>query len=120
MRELAKTLYEFWNGFGIPAFPEGYADEKTPLPYITYQLLKSNWRTQTAMTARLWYYDTSYDAVTTKLDQIEQAIGEGISLPCGNGFVFIAKDVNFAQFVPTEDDMLKSVYMQMVYEVNKT
>ena len=118
MRAVAKALYDFWSGFGLPAYPEGYASEDEQLPYITYQLLKSNWRTQTALSARLWYYGTSYDEVTTKVDQIEHAIGEGITLPCGDGFIFIAKDVNFAQFVPTEDDMLKSVYLQMIFEVN--
>ena len=120
MRETEKTLYDFWSGFQIPAFVEGYVPDDQALPYITYQLLKTNWRSQSATYARVWYYDTSYDAITSKVNQIEAAIGEGITLPSGDGFIFLAKDINFCQFQPTDTDGLKVAYLQLITETNKS
>ena len=118
MRTAASALNAFWNSFGLPAYPEGYVPDDQALPYITYQLVKPNWRSQVSSYARVWYYDPSYLNITAKVDEIETAIGEGKTIRADDGFIFIAKDVNFCQFQPTEDYGLKVAYLQLIIEAN--
>lgn len=120
MKQAAKTLQDFWSAFGLPAFVEGYVPDDQALPYITYQLLKPYWKQQVSTYARVWYYDRSYVDITEKVNQIETVIGEGITLKSGDGFIFLAKDVNFCQFQPTDTEGLKVAYLQLILEANKT
>ena len=120
MKQTARALYDFWSGFELPVYPEGTVIHDQMLPYITYQLLKPNWRTQVATYARVWYYDPSYVEITEKIDEIEEAIGEGITLKAGDGFIFLAKDINFCQFQPTDQEGLKVAYLQLIIEANKS
>lgn len=122
MVDTATALYDFWSSFGIPAFVEGYIpdDVVNNPPYITYRLAKPDWRYQISTYARVWYMDTSYRSISQKLDEIGNAIGEGLMLPCGdNGSILLFKDVNFIQFEQYEDERYKVAYLQLIMEVNE-
>lgn len=124
MKDVAKALYDFWSSFGLPAYPENNVpyseDGVNPVdpPYITYRVTRPEWRTQVSTYARVWYKDTSYKAISEKIDQIESRIGEGIMLPTDNGFLLLFKDLNFCQFEPTEDSRLKVAYLSLIEEAN--
>lgn len=124
MREVAKALYDFWSSFGIPAYPENnvpYTNDgvtKVEPPYITYRVVRPEWRTQVSTYARVWYKDTSYIAISDKVDQIESRIGEGVMLPTRSGFILLFKDLNFCQYEPTEDSRLKVAYLSLIEEAN--
>ena len=119
MDDTAKTLYEFWSSFGIAAYVEGYVPDDAQMPYITYRLVQPEWRSQASTYARVWYEDTSYKAITAKINDIESRLGEGIQISCGDGFILLFKDITFVQFEQTDDVRLKVAYLQLIMEVNK-
>lgn len=119
MMATATALYSFWSSFGIPAYPEGYAPENAVEPYITYELKKPNWSELTVCTSRVWYRSKSYVDITEKIDEIGDRIGEGVLIPCGDGFIQLFKDAEFVQFQPYEaDDSVKVAYLSMIMENN--
>lgn len=124
MKDVAKALYDFWSSFGLPAYPENNVpysnDGVNPVdpPYITYRITRPEWRTQVSTYARVWYKDTSYIAISNKVDQIESRIGEGVMLPTESGFILLFKDLNFCQYEPTEDSRLKVAYLSLIEEAD--
>jgi len=112
---VAKALYRFFSGFGLPAFVENNVPEEATLPYITYQMVVPDWRDTAVMYARVWYRSTSFSAINAKVDQISAAIGEGVSIPTSGGAVYLNKGSPFAQYMPMEgDDTLKVVYLNLI------
>lgn len=124
MRDVAKALYDFWSSFNIPAYPENNVpyteDGVTPVdpPYITYRIVRPDWRNQVSTYARVWYKDTSFIDISNKVDEIESRIGEGVMLPTDNGFLLLFKDLNFCQYEPTEDTRMKVAYLSLIEEAN--
>ena len=124
MKEVAKALYDFWSSFNIPAYPENnvpYTENGTIAvdpPYITYRIVRPEWRTQVSTYARVWYKDTSLNDISEKVDEIESRVGEGVMLQTDNGFILLFKDINFCQFEPTEDSRLKVAYLSLIEEAN--
>ena len=123
MKNTAKALYDFWNSFGIKAFPEDQIPDDLEgegiiLPYITYQLIKPSWRTQVSTYAKVYYHDTSYEDITTVVDSIESRIGEGVLLPTDGGFLLLFTDNNFCQFTVTGDPAVKMAYLSLILEAN--
>lgn len=125
MMDVARALYQFWSGFGIPAYVEGYIPDNsvtdgTPVvpPYISYQLATPYWKNNQSLHATIWYRDTSYAAITAKVDAIANAIGEGLSIPLDGGFMVLYKDANFCQFQPFDDDnTVKMAYLSLQLNV---
>lgn len=115
MTDLARALYTFWSGFEIPAYPENGVPDDAKLPYITYSISKPEWRSTSIINARVWYRDTSLVAISNKVDQISDAIGEGITLKTSNGLIGLFKDDNFLQFQPTEEMVeIKIAYLSVI------
>ena len=40
MTSIAKALYAFYSGFGLPAYPEDGVPSDAALPYITYTIVQ--------------------------------------------------------------------------------
>lgn len=118
MTEIAKALLQFWNSFGLPAYPERTVPDDAQLPYITYELKRPSWRGQVPYTAQVWFRDTSLVGITAKVDAISQAIGEGIRLPLdGGGCVYIFKEDSFVQMRPGSEEQgsdIKAAYLSMI------
>lgn len=118
MNGIAQALYEFWSSFGLPACVEGYVPDDFSLPYITYSLEMPEWRSQGSCYARVWYRDTSYNAITQKVDEIKNRIGDGVSMQVGDGFIALYKDMQFVQFQPSDDVTIKIAYLSLTIEAN--
>lgn len=124
MRDVAKALYDFWSSFGLPAYPENnvpYTEDGVTTvdpPYITYRIVRPDWRNQVSTYARVWYKDTSFIDISNKVDEIESRIGEGIMLSTDHGFLLLFKDLNFCQYEPTEDTRMKVAYLSLIEEAN--
>ena len=115
MKDFAKVLYEFWNSFGINAYPTNSVPDNAELPYITYEISKPDWSDQVPISASVWYRDTSYIAISEKVHEIEKKIGGGISIPVSNGCVVLYKETNFIQIQDyAEDRDLKVAYLSMI------
>lgn len=120
MTQTATALYTFFSAFDIPAFVESTEPDGTPAPYITYELLNPDWRSNGApIHARVWYRSTSFVEIAHKVDEIAAAIGEGISIKTNSGAVYLWRDENWAQFQPFEGDpTLKCAYLSLIIQAN--
>jgi len=116
----ARGLYKFWHGFGVPAYPENYVPDDAVMPYITYDLKKPDWRGSISYNARVWYIDTSFGGIMTKIDEIADEIGDtGVRIEDEDGVIFLFKDNPFFQFQPLDepDEKVKCAYLSMIIHV---
>lgn len=120
MEEVARALQTFWGGFGLPAYPEDNVPEaedkdswKAMLPYITYTLGRPEWNTSMTAQARVWYWSESYNGIMETVDKIVAAIGSGVLLPAGPGYVCIRPATPLVQFQPADDYQLKIAYLNL-------
>ena len=123
MRDTAAALYSFFSSFGLPAFVEnnvpdvpnenGEMEQFSP-PYITYELREPEPGKQTSLVARVWYLDTGFDAVTRKVDEIKNALRNGVSIPTNDGAIWLWMDENFCQFQPPDEPKIKIAYLMLI------
>ena len=120
MLNVATALYSFFSSFNIPAYAENTVPDGTQMPYITYRMVQPDWRSKTSMYARVWYRSTSFIEVATKVDEIRQALGEGISIKTDDGAVYLWSDEIWCQFMSPEDadPTLKCAYLNFVMQAN--
>lgn len=113
MMNTALALYQFWSGFGLQAATVGTVPDDWKLPYITYGLVESEPLEPTTHYAQLWYRDTSNTELLAKVDQIKQAIGDGVVLECDGGYVVIRPSTPFVQLMVDEDPANRYAYFNM-------
>lgn len=115
-----QALQSFWESFGIDAYDESTVptgEHKPELPYITYDVVVSDFYRPVNLHASIWYYGTSWSAITTKLSEIEYAIGLGGKIiPVDSGALWIKRGVPFAQRMTDPDDMVRRIYMNIEAE----
>ena len=110
-----QALHAFWSSFGLDAYdsstvPTG--ENKPDLPYITYDAYTSNFGNPVSLAADLWYYGSSWSAITTKLQEIQADLGRGGKcVPCDGGAVWIRQGQPFAQRMADPDDMIRRITM---------
>lgn len=125
MLDTAVALQTFFSGFGLPAFPENAvpdtlydadagAEVSVEPPYITYELREPEPGEKSSLTARVWYIDTDYTAICTKVDEIKAAIGRGVSISVNGGAVWLWRDDQFCQFQPADEPKLKIAYLMLI------
>ena len=125
MTNVATALYDFWSGFGIPAFVEGAVPDELPdgtpvtMPYITYRLAQPEWDEPMSMYARVWYRGTSFNGLADKVDQISNALKSGYSVSDDGFYMALMKDNNFCQYMidDSEDGMVKMAYLSLIMHV---
>lgn len=112
MTEIAKALYAFYSNFGIDAYTEDGVPSEATLPYITYTMPQSEVFSSATHQVRVWYYGTSNTNANAKADEILAAIGQGIRLKAGHGFICIYPGSPLAQMQPA-DDTMRIVYINL-------
>ena len=112
MTSIAKALYAFYSGFGLPAYPEDGVPSDAALPYITYTIVQPDFIDSAVHQARIWYQSDSYAGVNAKADEIISAVGRGLLLPSGDGAVCLRPGTPLAQHMPIEGKPeIKIVYL---------
>ncbi len=99
MINTAQALYQFWSGFGIPAFTTMTVPDEVTVPYITYSLVESEPLEPTTHYAQVFYRATDNAALLSKVDQIKAAIGGGVNIPCTGGLVTIRPASPYVQIM---------------------
>lgn len=94
MTETATALYDFFSGFGIPAYLQDNIPDNAQMPYITYELIEPEPLATALLYFSVWYRDTSVTAICAKADEIKAAIGNGKSLPTPSGVVYLFRERN--------------------------
>lgn len=114
MKDTAAALYRFFSSFGLPAYVENNVPDTAVLPYITYELREPAPGERSSLTARVWYMDTGFAAITEKVDEIKNAVRYGASLPTESGAVWLWPDDNFCQFQPPDEPKIKIAYLMLI------
>lgn len=106
MISTAKALYEFFAGFGIPAYQAQLVPKEAVLPYLTYSLSEPEWSRQSTFYVNVYYRNekSNFDALQ-KADEIAAAIGEGIRLRCDGGLIVIWPGTPLIQPLPSDGDV---------------
>ena len=112
MTEVAKALASFYGGFRIPAYEEYSVPDDAELPYITYTVPQGDAFQSATHQARVWYATDkgapSNVQVNAKADEILAAIGRGVRLPAGQGYVIISNTRASSSFKPAAESTTKT------------
>lgn len=112
----AAAIFNFWSGFGLTAYEENSLPKSPEFPYVTYELVTSGDLDHVTASASLWYRDASIVAVNAKVEEISQAIGGGVVLPCESGAIVVRKGTPFSQPMGDDlDDMIKRRILTVDY-----
>lgn len=84
-------LKEFYNGFGIPAYPVTSVPDDAALPYLTYEVPYGNLDENVGGTVNIYYHTDSEGIPNSKATQIKKSIGSGHSLRFDDGVVILYK-----------------------------
>ena len=118
------AIYQWLNGFGIPAYPSSSVPEKAAFPYMTYDLVLGEWgRAEVNMPVNVWYRTESEAEPNAKVREIGAALGMGGKLvPCDGGALWLKKGSPWAQSVTIEgeDEKVKRRYVNINIETNVT
>lgn len=116
MLNTAKALYQFYSGFGIPAYAENSVPEEAELPYITYPVVETEPLEQGTHYCQIWDRSTSNAGILGKADAIKQALGKtGVTLDCeGGGYVVLRPATPFAQVMIDADPSIRRAYINLL------
>ena len=108
MTELAAALYDFWSGFGIPAYLQDNVPDDAVLPYITYEVVRGDAMGATVLVAHNWHQKAAGGNAARHevMDAIARAIpSQGRRVPVGRGFAMLYRnDATFQTDVADPDD----------------
>lgn len=120
MTNTARALYQFFSSFGLPAYAKNNVPDEAEPPYITYEEKRPEPLAKCLLHAWVWYRGTTMTDVLGKCDEIEAAIGTGVTIPTPGGFValFRDNDTPFAQEQPDPDKTIRVMYLTMILHAN--
>ena len=111
MRATAKALKTYFSSFGIPAYTVDTIPKDVSVPYLVYPLSEPEWNQKSSFYVQGWYRSTSNAALATKADEIVSAIGTGIKLDTGVGYVSIYPESPLVQMITDGD--YRSFYINL-------
>lgn len=114
----ASALYNFWSGFGLTAYEENTVPTDATFPYITYQVVTDSFGAEVALTASVWYRDTSWVESNAKAEEISRTISRGgKTIPVDGGVLWLKRGTPFSQSMGDEtDDLIKRKYLNITAE----
>lgn len=113
------ALYQFFAGFGIPAYAATAVPDDAKLPYLTYTAPVSAFEEgPVSLTVNLWYRTTSEAVPNAKSEELSHAIGRGgVRLRCDGGYIWLLRGSPFSQPVSdTTDSAIKRRYINITAE----
>lgn len=113
----AEALYKFFSGFGIAAYPDTSVDEDADFPYLTYTPSFDSVGNEVSIPVNLWYRTESELTPSKKAQEIADAIGGGVYVPCDGGAILITKGTPFCQaMMDSEQPTVKRRYINITAE----
>lgn len=113
-----QALHAFWSSFGLTAYDENSVPDNAAMPYITYEAQSDSFGGELALSASLWYRDTSWASITAKEEQISDYIGRGgRMLAYDGGALWIKQRTPWAQRMSEpSDDMVRRIILNLEVE----
>lgn len=112
----AQAIYQFWSGFGIPAYDENTVPDDAVMPYITYNVSTGSIGDPVSLNASVWYRSTRWRDITHKVDEIEHYIDtvSPLAIKIDGGRAYFTKGTPFSQrMAEPGDDMTRRIYLQI-------
>lgn len=113
-----KALHQFFNSFGVPAFPETAVPDKQEMPYITYSFATAEFDDlPVGLVANIWYKTESEAVPTAKAREIMDAIGRGgCTVPVDVGYIWLYMGSPALRAVPDEENSVKRRVLNITAE----
>lgn len=112
-----QALDDFWNSFGLNAYDENSVPENAELPYITYDVMTSDFGNALTLNASIWDKSFSWKSLQEKEEQIADFLGRGGKLITYDGGAFwIAKASNWAQRMSDADKSIRRILLTVDIE----
>lgn len=116
---VAEALYNFFSAFGIPAYAVGSVPTKVRAPYLVYDLVVPDFLQSMPFYAEVYYRSPTFEALNAKVDEIEDAIGLGVSIPTEYGCVRVYRGDNFRQSREFPGDpMQRAAYLNLIIQAD--
>lgn len=113
-----QALYQFWSGFGLPAYERNTVPADAEMPYITYEASEDALDTDVVLSASIYYRSLSWKEISKKADEIARYITmqrRPIPLDQG-GFLWITRGTPFIQNMSDEDPNVRRKYINYIAE----
>lgn len=113
-----EAMYQFFSGFGIPAYVETSVPPEADYPYLTYAPIDGDYMSgEASMLVNLWYWTDSEAEPNEKVREIAEAIGfGGTCVGFDGGMMWLKKGNPWAQSLADEDPMIKRRYLNVDVE----
>lgn len=111
-----QAIYNFWSGFGLPAYDQFSIPDDAQYPYITYDTYTGALDDVIILTGSLWYRSSSWEAVSLKKSEIEAAIPAMRPIKIDGGYLWLSLGSPFAQRMGDDDDMIKRYILNVSAE----
>lgn len=115
----AAALYQFFSGFGMPAYTSTSVPDDVIFPYLTYDLILSAWGGEpVSLTVNLWYRTTSEAVPNAKADELSKTLGIGGKIiHCDSGYIWLRRGDPWCQNLSDETDSnIKRRYINITAE----
>lgn len=114
----AKAIDNFFNSFGLSAYPSTRVPDNVTFPYLTYEPTMANNGRTTSPRVCLWYYGESEKPINAKADQISKAIGMGTSIRCDDGAICIYNNEEWQALEDQADAMISGRFTNLMLMFN--
>jgi hypothetical protein len=113
-----QALNSFWSSFGLIAYDETSVPDIAEMPYLTYEVMVSNFGYPISMSANLWYRSTSWRDIVAKEKEISDYISRGGRyIDFDGGSIYIARAENWStQMSDASDDMIRRILLNVNVE----
>ena len=106
-----QAIHNFWAGFGIPAYDQTSVPDDAAMPYITYSAATGDFENPIPNTASVWYYSSSWAAISQKVEEIAAAISPYKMVKVDGGYMCVVKGQPFAQRMEDPNALVRRVYL---------
>ena len=105
-----QAQYNFWSGFGLPAYEENSVptgDNRPSYPYLTYQAVDAPFDEDAPVTASIWTQGYSWEQADQKANDIMTALKNGGKVVgYDDGMIWVTADT-VQSMGDTENDLIK-------------
>lgn len=119
MANKAQALYQFWSGFGLPAYDTHSVPKDAVMPYITYETAEDMLDNVLSLSASLWYNSTTWADIEAKANVIAYTItNTHTPVPITQGgYMWIKRGSPFMQRMnDPASDTIRRIYINIEAE----
>ena len=115
----AEALYEFFNSFGMDAYPTGSVPDDTVFPWMVYES-KYNlpFTDPVAIAVNIYFHTESEELPNKKVKEIYERIGRGgVHIPYSDGIIWMKCGSPFSiSLVDSNDSTIKQRQLNIYLE----